>query len=58
MSPGHDDDAEEYRIRVDVRNRYFGLFFSYRGRFQAEYIDVEPRDIPPFVKPLREESRE
>ncbi len=54
----YDDDTGEFRIRVDVKNKYFGLLFSYRGRFQAEFFEVEPDKIPPFVKPLREESRE
>lgn len=54
----YDDEAEEFRITVDVRNRVFGLLFSYRGRFQAEFFPVEQDRIPPFVKPLREERRE
>lgn len=54
----YDEEVGEYRIRVDVRNRYFGLLFSYRGRFDAEFVDVEPGRIPPFVKPLREENRD
>jgi hypothetical protein len=54
----YDDAAGEFRIRVDVRNKYFGLLFSYRGRFEAEFFAIDPEKIPPFVKPLREESRE
>lgn len=54
----YDDETEEFRIRVDVKNEYFGLLFSYRGKFQAEFFDIDSDNVPPFVKPLREERRE
>jgi hypothetical protein len=54
----YDDTTAEYRIEVRVRNPVFGPLFGYRGRFQAEFKNVTEADIPPFVKPLREEARE
>lgn len=54
----YDDEAEEFRISVEVRNRTFGTLFSYSGRFQSEFFEIDPAKIPPFVKPLREERRE
>jgi hypothetical protein len=54
----YDDELGEYRIEVEVRNRVLGPLFGYGGRFQAEFRNVADADIPPMVKPLREESRE
>lgn len=54
----YDDENEEYRISVEVGNKIFGTLFSYSGRFQAEIFETDSAKIPPFVKPLREESRE
>lgn len=54
----YDDVANLYRISVDVRNRYWGKLFGYRGSFKAEFFDCEPTRVPAHVKPLREERRE
>lgn len=54
----YDDDSAEYRITVEVRNPILGPLFGYRGRFTAEFEPVADGDIPPMVKPQREESRE
>jgi hypothetical protein len=54
----YDDELGEYRIEVEVANRVFGPLFGYRGRFRAEFKEVSKDDVPPMVKPLREESRE
>jgi hypothetical protein len=54
----YDEVADEYRITVEVRNVLFGLLFSYRGRFQAEFFEMEAKDVPAFVKPTREEPRD
>ena len=55
----YDDTEEKYKISVDVRNRYWGRLFGYRGSFDVEYVPVlKPSAIPAHVKPLREEVRE
>jgi hypothetical protein len=54
----YDDEVGEYRIEVQVRNPWFGPLFGYRGRFTAEFLTIAPEDVPPMVKPLREERRE
>jgi Domain of unknown function (DUF4166) len=51
------DDAEQrFRISVDVRNPRWGRLFGYRGSFDVEERTVE--DIPPAIRPCREEQRE
>lgn len=54
----YDQGTDQFRITVEVRNLLFGRLFSYRGRFQAEFFEIDVEDVPPFVKPIREESRE
>lgn len=55
----YDDAEEKYKISVDVRNKYWGRLFGYRGTFDVEYVPVlEAAAIPAHVKPLREELRE
>lgn len=45
----YDDDAETFRIHVEVRNDIVGLVFEYEGRFDVEWIDCET--APPEVRP-------
>lgn len=54
----YDDGSDEYRIAVEVRNRFLGLLFAYQGRFQVQFIQTNNAAIPDIVKPLREERRE
>jgi hypothetical protein len=54
----YDDEAACCRISVDVRNKVWGPLFGYRGSFSAEYITVEPGQVPPHILPARQESRE
>jgi hypothetical protein len=51
-----DDDAERFRISVDVRNPRWGRLFGYRGSFTVEEVELDT--IPPSVRPRREELRD
>lgn len=51
-----DDEAGEYRIRLEVRNRVFGFLFGYEGSFTCEF--PKATDAPSHTKPLRHERRE
>lgn len=54
----YDDDAGQYRISVDVRNRRWGRLFGYRGAFDVQWLPMRPDQIPAHVRPVREERRE
>jgi hypothetical protein len=54
----YDDDAQCFRIVVDVRNRIWGRLFGYRGRFQVLWKSVRPGEIPLDLLPKRQERRE
>jgi len=54
----YDDDAQCFRIVVDVRNRIWGRLFGYRGRFQVVWKSVRQGDIPLDLLPKRQERRE
>jgi hypothetical protein len=54
----YDDRAKCFRISVEVRNRTWGRLFGYRGSFDVEWRPVAPGEVPPHVRPLREERRE
>ena len=50
-----DDEAEVFRIRLEVRNRVFGFLFGYEGEFHCDF--PEATDAPAHVKPVRHERR-
>jgi hypothetical protein len=53
------DDAEQcFRVSVVVKNRTWGFLIGYRGSFTVEWRPCAPGDVPPHVKPVREEARE
>ncbi|MDQ8733683.1 DUF4166 domain-containing protein [Paenibacillus sp. LHD-38] len=54
----YDDEADCYRITVDVRNPVVGQIFRYVGSFQATFIKAGPEAIPIGIRPLRDEKRE
>ena len=54
----YDDEAECFRIVVDVRNRIWGRLFGYRGRFQVVWKSVRQGEIPWDLLPKRQERRE
>ena len=51
-----DDEADRYRISVDVRNPRWGKLFGYRGSFAVERIPIS--EAPASVKPRRDEARD
>ena len=53
-----DEDAGHHRIAVTVSNPRFGTLFRYRGTFHAERRPLPGGQVPPSVKPTREEWRE
>lgn len=50
-----DDNENVYRIRLEVRNRVFGVLFGYEGEFTCDYVSAS--DAPNRLKPLRHERR-
>ncbi len=52
----YDDDAQCFRIEVNVRNRALGPLFGYRGRFQVEWLEADT--APAHLLPRRTETRE
>jgi hypothetical protein len=53
-----DEDAQRFRIRVDVANPTFGRLFGYEGSFTVVERPCTRGEIPLDVLPLREERRE
>jgi hypothetical protein len=53
-----DDVLGKFRIEVKVHNRFWGPLFGYRGSFDVEWRNCSPDEIPPDIKPVREERRE
>ena len=53
-----DDAIDKFRIEVSVSNRIWGPLFGYRGSFDVEWRKLHPGDVPPDLKPRREERRE
>jgi Domain of unknown function (DUF4166) len=52
-----DDESGRFRIQVEVRNPRWGRLFGYRGSFTVERV-AEFGEVPPGIKPVREERRE
>jgi hypothetical protein len=52
----YDDEAQRFRIVVDVRNRTWGRLFGYRGSFEVEWRPVD--GVPGHILPVRQERRE
>lgn len=51
----YDDEAECFRVQLEVRNRVFGFLFGYEGTFTCEF--PEATDAPARLKPRRHELR-
>ncbi|MCW3493682.1 DUF4166 domain-containing protein [Microbacterium sp. SSM24] len=51
-----DDDAQVFRIRLEVHNRAFGFLFGYEGEFRCEF--PSPEAVPAHLLPVRHERRE
>jgi hypothetical protein len=54
----YDDQAQQFRIEVNVVNETWGRLFGYKGSFQVEWLSIEPAHIPSDVLPRRTERRE
>ena len=55
LHESYDDDAEVFRISLEVRNRVFGFLFGYEGEFRCEFVPAT--DAPDDLKPRRHERR-
>lgn len=54
----YDETRGVYTIQMQVRNRYFGFLFGYKGEFSCEFPTVVGDSTPGRLKPVREEMRE
>ena len=54
----YDDDAEHYRIEVNVSNDRWGPLFGYRGHFRVEWPEGPDADVPARLLPRRVEARD
>jgi hypothetical protein len=52
----YDDDAQSFRIVVNVHNRVWGPLFGYRGSFNVEGRKVT--EVPSHILPKRQERRD
>lgn len=50
-----DDAKNVYRIRLEVRNDFFGFLFGYEGAFTCDFVPAS--DAPDRLKPRRHERR-
>lgn len=50
-----DDAKNVYRIRLEVRNDFFGFLFGYEGEFTCDFVPAS--DAPDRLKPRRHERR-
>ena len=55
LRESYDDEAQCFRIHLEVRNRVFGFLFGYEGSFTCEF--PEAVDAPARLKPVRHEAR-
>ncbi|SMQ71643.1 DUF4166 domain-containing protein [Agreia sp. VKM Ac-1783] len=56
LHESYDDAAQLYRIKLEVRNRWFGFLFGYEGTFSCTFPPA--LDAPAELKPVRHERRE
>lgn len=54
----YEPEHERFRIRVEVRNPFWGPLFGYHGWFTIEERACSSTEVPKEVKPMREERRE
>jgi hypothetical protein len=55
LHESYDDEAEVYRVNLEVTNRVFGFLFGYEGEFRCEFVPAT--DAPSELKPIRHERR-
>lgn len=56
LRESYDDEAEVFRIRLEVRNRLFGFLFGYEGEFRCTF--PASTLVPAHILPVRHERRE
>lgn len=54
----YDEQKNCFQIEVNVSHKIFGQIFGYRGAFDVQFSPLHNKQIPAYVKPLREEKRE
>lgn len=54
----YNDTEERFRIKVEVKNPFWGPLFGYDGWFTVEEKSCTAEEVPAEVKPIREERRE
>lgn len=54
----YDEKEEKFKIIVEAKNKLWGTLFAYKGSFNVDYINIEPKYIPKDAKPVREEIRD
>ncbi|QDU80528.1 hypothetical protein Pla110_22590 [Polystyrenella longa] len=54
----YDDEADKYRVEVEVTNPTWGKLFGYHGSFNVTWKDVSDQKVPEHILPQREERRE
>lgn len=57
VQESYDEQLDRFNIEVKVINKTFGVLFTYRGFFKAEFKPLE-HGVPADAKPLREEIRQ
>jgi hypothetical protein len=53
----YSDQRDRFEIEVSIINSVFGRIFGYRGHFQGGVEPCGATDIPPDVRPIREQRR-
>ena len=56
LHESYDDETQLYRIKLEVRNRWFGFLFGYDGTFSCDFPPAV--QAPARLKPVRHERRE
>jgi hypothetical protein len=54
----YEDQAQKFRIDVNVHNPIWGPLFGYRGWFVVTWQDVKRGELPAHLRPARVEVRE
>ncbi len=54
----YSEERARFEIEVSITNRVFGRIFGYRGHFFGGVEVCEAAEIPPDVRPVREQGRE
>ncbi len=58
VSEWYDEEKDQFKIKVEVTNKYFGFLFGYEGAFEPNFIECSNNELPDYAKPLRSDQRE